>query len=87
MNPAYEALLAARLKWKRQQLGMSLTDVAAIAGVSKGHISEFENGKVDLTVRLMGRLLNAYGLDWTFLNEACEHEYACVKCGERRDGA
>ncbi len=71
-----------RLRYMREHLGLSLDEVARDAGISKGHISEFENGKVEITVPKMGALLAAYGLTWAFLDGACEHEYVCKKCGE-----
>jgi transcriptional regulator with XRE-family HTH domain len=73
---------AVRLHHIRDVLGLSLTDVASKTGISKGHLSEFENGKVEITVPKMRALLRAYGLTWAFLDGVCEHEYVCRFCGE-----
>ncbi len=75
--------LPSQLRYSRESLGLSLTAAALKAGVSKGHLSEFENGKVELTTPKLGALLAAYGLTWSFLDQECLHEYICKckKCG------
>ncbi len=54
--------LAAAVRGRRQNLGLSQGDVARRARVSRQWISEFESGKPTAELRLVIRLLDALGL-------------------------
>ena len=45
-----------RLKRRRTMSGLSLTDVAHRAGISKGHLSDLENGYVGASAPMLGKL-------------------------------
>lgn len=48
---------------KRHELGLSQDQVAALAGVSRKWLSEFERGKATAELGLVLRLLNGLGLE------------------------
>lgn len=58
-----EARIAGRLKTRREELGLSLADLAARSGVSKAMISRIERREASPTAALLGRL--CAGLDIT----------------------
>lgn len=54
--------VAAAVRGRRQNLGLSQAAVARLAGVSRQWVSEFESGKPAAELRLVIRLLDALGL-------------------------
>lgn len=54
--------IAAAVRGRRQNLGLSQADVARLAGVSRQWVSEFESGKPAAELRLVIRLLDALRL-------------------------
>ena len=55
--------LAATVRGRRKELGLSQADVARSARVSRQWVSEFEAGKPTAELWLVIRLLNALGLN------------------------
>ncbi len=54
--------VAAVARGRRRELGLSQTELAARAGVSRQWLSAFESGKPGAELRLVIRLLDALGL-------------------------
>jgi y4mF family transcriptional regulator len=54
--------MAATVRGRRHDLGLSQADIARRAGVSRQWVSEFESGKPTAELRLVIRLLDAMGL-------------------------
>ena len=54
--------LAATVRGRRLELGLSQADIARLAGVSRQWVSEFESGKPTAELRLVIRLLDALRL-------------------------
>lgn len=64
------AEIGARLRKYRLDQGVTITDLAAGAGLSVGFISLVENGKSDLTIGRLSRVLEYFSLNLTdFLKE------------------
>lgn len=57
--------MAAIVRGRRKELGLSQAEVAARAGVSRPWLSEFERGKPKAELHLALRLLEALDLDMT----------------------
>lgn len=55
-------LLGARLRQARQTQGRSLRDVAAVAGVSIGHLSQVERGLAEASSEVLAALCRALGV-------------------------
>lgn len=54
--------IGTRLRKERKRLGLTVSSAAAQSGLSTGFISLMENGKTDVTVGRLSRLLDAYGM-------------------------
>lgn len=50
-----------RLKWRRRAAGLSLTEAAARAKISKSHLSKLEHDQDSASPDLLGRLAGVYG--------------------------
>mgnify|MGYP001563043016 CR=1 FL=1 len=74
--------LGHRLKTRRESLGLTLLDVATQTGLAKSHIWSIEEGRTGVTVDRLTPILACYGLPWAFLDTKCQHEYACIYCGD-----
>lgn len=57
-----EARIAANLKRRREELGLSLGQLAAQSGVSKAMIAKVESGQSSPTAGLLGRLCSGLGV-------------------------
>ena len=57
--------LAATVRGRRLELGLSQADIARLAGVSRQWVNEFESGKPTAELRLVIRLLDALRLSLT----------------------
>ncbi len=57
-----EQYIAMRVKSKRTEQGLKITDVARIAGLSQGMISKIENAQVSTSLDTLSRLCDAIGL-------------------------
>lgn len=57
-----EARIAANLKRRREELGLSLAQLAAQSGVSKAMIAKVESGQSSPTAGLLGRLCAGLGV-------------------------
>jgi len=55
------ARLGARLRARREERGLPLSELARLAGVSRRHLTEAEAGRANLTVALLQRLAEALG--------------------------
>jgi len=53
--------IGARLRGVRQGSGRTLSDVAAAAGISKGHLSQLERGRVSTSIEVLDTLANVLG--------------------------
>jgi transcriptional regulator with XRE-family HTH domain len=54
--------IAMRVKRKRHEQGLKITDVARIAELSQGMVSKIENAQVSTSLETLGRLCDAIGL-------------------------
>jgi len=54
--------LAAAVRGRRRQLGLSQAELAAAVSVSRDWVSDFESGKTTVEVGLVLRVLEALGL-------------------------
>lgn len=59
---AVEARIASNLKRRREELGLSLGQLAAQSGVSKAMIAKVESGQSSPTAGLLGRLCSGLGV-------------------------
>lgn len=59
---AENAPLGVHLRRARLARGLSFGDVAAEAGVSSAFLSKLEDGRTDVTVRLLQRICQALGI-------------------------
>lgn len=57
-----EQYIAMRVKRRRQEQGLKITDVARIADLSQGMVSKIENAQVSTSLETLGRLCDAIGL-------------------------
>lgn len=57
-----EQYIAMKVKQKRSEQGLKITDVARIAGLSQGMISKIENAQVSTSLDTLNRLCDAIGL-------------------------
>ncbi len=57
-----EQYIAMRVKRRRQEQGLKITDVARIAELSQGMVSKIENAQVSTSLETLGRLCDAIGL-------------------------
>jgi transcriptional regulator with XRE-family HTH domain len=69
---AVDRRIAARLKERREGLGLSLGDLAARSGVSRAMISKVERCAASPTAALLGRLCNGLGITLTSLMASAE---------------
>lgn len=60
--PSIEARIAANLKTRREDLGLSMADLATRSGVSKAMIGKVESGASSPTAGLLGRLCAGLGV-------------------------
>ena len=56
-----------RLRWRRFAAGLSLTDAAKAAGVTKSHLSKLEHDADPASPGLLKKLADLYGCDITDL--------------------
>lgn len=57
-----EQYIAMRVKRRRQEQSLKITDVARIAELSQGMVSKIENAQVSTSLETLGRLCDAIGL-------------------------
>ncbi len=76
------SLIGKRIQTLRQRKGLTLSELAKIAGISKSTLSEIESGKVNSTITTLWSIAKALGI--TFgeliqpLQEVCEED-VCVQ--------
>lgn len=58
---SFDLDLGARIRELRHEMGMSLSQVAQVTGISKGHLSSIELGFAAITVESLAKIAN--GLD------------------------
>lgn len=73
--------LAAVVRGRRRDLGLSQAELAVRAGVSRKWIYQFEAGKPTAELRLILRVLDALGLSL----DVAHHEQAAIKGGAMPD--
>lgn len=64
--------LGSRLKWAREAVGMTASEVSAATGIGKSSISEFENDKRDPSALQLSELATLYRRSFDFFFEASE---------------
>ncbi|MBK9258320.1 MAG: helix-turn-helix transcriptional regulator [Polyangiaceae bacterium] len=57
------AKVGARIRELRLQRNMSLADVKVAVGVTPGHLSGVEHGRVNVTLECLGRIAKALGVE------------------------
>ena len=67
-----ERRIAAGIRKRREQLGMSANDLAARSGVSRAMVSKIERLEVSPTAALLGRLCNGLGITLSSLIASAE---------------
>jgi transcriptional regulator with XRE-family HTH domain len=84
---ALEAVIAQRLREYRQQLGLSVTQLAAESGLSKGMLSKIEHGHAAPSLSTLARLSSALGVPVTafFRGLDEERDVFFVKAGSGMD--
>lgn len=71
--------IGARLRNYRLSQGVTIADLAAGAGLSVGFISLVENGKSDLTIGRLSRVLEYFSLNLSdFLADSCDKDATSV---------
>lgn len=73
-NGDIEGRIASRLKAHRDELGLSLADLAARSGVSRAMISRIERREASPTAALLGRLCAGLGITLSGLMAAAESQ-------------
>ena len=53
--------VGAAIRRERQAAGLSLRDLEEATGIGRGHLSNFENGKTNLTLETLHKLAGAIG--------------------------
>ncbi len=66
-EPLLRELLGAVLRAERRRQGRTLSQVAALAGISMQHLSDVERGRKDPSSELLSAITGALGLDLTRL--------------------
>jgi len=61
------AVLKNNFKTARELSGLTMDQAAAIAGVTKGAVSAYENGRIKPTVNVLKKLARAYNADISYL--------------------
>lgn len=62
------------LKFLRESRKLSMRNAGRIIGTSDACINHSENGRLDLTPKIIMKLLNAYGYDWTYFEKLVKGE-------------
>jgi transcriptional regulator with XRE-family HTH domain len=70
--PSIEARMAAELRRRREELGLSLGGLSELSGVSKAMIGKIEAGGTSPTASLLGRLCAGLGITLSALMAAAE---------------
>jgi transcriptional regulator with XRE-family HTH domain len=73
-----DARMAARLRARRLELGLSLGDLAELSGVSKAMIAKVEAATSSPTAGVLGRLCGGLGITMSALMAAVESEDATL---------
>ncbi len=76
--------IAARVRLRRQELGLTLDQLAARADVSRAMISRVERAEVSSTAALLGKLANALGFTLSTLFSEGEEDAPIVRAKVRR---
>ena len=79
-----EASIGNQIRHHRRQLGMTVTELAAQAGVSSGMLSKIENGHTSPSLGTLQRLVGALNVPFTALFQRFEEQRDAshVKAGE-----
>lgn len=72
---ALNAVIAQRVREHRQQLGMTLAQLADASGVSKGMLSKIENGQASPSLGTLARVAAAENVPVTSLFRGLEEEH------------
>ena len=81
-----EAAAGARIRERRQALGLSLRDLGARVGVSASMLSQVENGRCRASVATLYKLVSELGMTLDDLFEEAAPAAAAVPTGARRVG-
>ncbi len=76
--------LGSKLRNARKEKGFSLSEVAAATEISASFLSLVENGKSDITIGRLTRLMGFYGLSASDLLPPAELDAVIVRPAERR---
>lgn len=63
----YKEAFASRLKYARETAEMSQREVARTIGISQAMICQYETGKSEPPIEMIGKLANLYGVSVNFL--------------------
>lgn len=55
--------IAENIRTQREAKGLSQRDLAAAAGISQKHLSEIENGRVNLSIEVIEKIAAALRID------------------------
>lgn len=58
-------VLGTYLRGQRREQGLTLRDVASLAGCSLGYLSELERGKKESGSEILTTVINSLGLQWS----------------------
>ncbi|MBS99892.1 MAG: XRE family transcriptional regulator [Oceanospirillaceae bacterium] len=81
-----EQYIAMQVKSKRMEMGLKITDVARIAGLSQGMVSKIENAQVSTSLETLSRLCDAIGLPISQLFSNYDHPTGSAQLTKAGEG-
>lgn len=75
--------LAGRVRAVRREVGLPQRDAAARAGISRSHLAALERGESPISLDVMSRLCEAYGVPMTAFNPNTVSDEVVVRADER----
>lgn len=77
-----DKIIAANLRALREERNLSLSQLAALTGLSKVMLSQLERGGANPTINNIWKIANALGVPYTSLLDSSNSAAAVIRCGE-----